>query len=374
MFLNDPPSTQADLKFTLLGFPVRVHPMFWFGTILLSINAPPKVAVMWVGAVFLCILAHELGHALVMRRYGFRPRIVLYAFGGLAIRDSGGQGRRLTHLNDIAISLAGPLAGFLLAALVFLAFRLSGYGEIELVPPFHWHVGLLPQVALADQPMLEYFINDVFFICVFWGLINLLPSIRWTAGRLPRTCGDVRAAQLPACVAVAVAVYGRIVDRLGPATGRLVRGDHVRLDRHGQPAGAAVDAAPLRAMIRIVGAVRSLSACFAALFFQELQETRRYSVAITEKTVQLQRSTQGVCEVVSTRCSEGSTWHEPPQSVVGFFQAAREQPFVVDVVIESRHEPFGRRSSPWPRRQLRRKSPRRLRPRRSRRRPPRPPP
>ena len=31
----------------------------------------------WIIAVFLSILVHELGHALAMRAYGFRPWIVL---------------------------------------------------------------------------------------------------------------------------------------------------------------------------------------------------------------------------------------------------------------------------------------------------------
>ena len=84
--------------------------------------------------VFVSILVHELGHALAFRRYGTASRIVLYHFGGLAIPEESPWGESQWRLsddrperNEIVISLAGPVAGFLLAAVVIGAVRLAGH-------------------------------------------------------------------------------------------------------------------------------------------------------------------------------------------------------------------------------------------------------
>jgi Zn-dependent protease len=69
----------------------------------------------WIAVVFVSLLVHELGHAVAFRRFGSGADIVLYAFYGLAIptHDVYGRGPR------ILIALAGPFAGFLLAAAVY---------------------------------------------------------------------------------------------------------------------------------------------------------------------------------------------------------------------------------------------------------------
>ena len=117
MLFNEPPPTPYDLNFHVLGFPVRVHPFFWAGSLLLGLgitNGDPLRMLIWIGAVFLSIVVHEMGHALAACRQGWQPRITLHAFGGLASY----QPTYHTPRVQVLISLAGPLAGFLLAALV----------------------------------------------------------------------------------------------------------------------------------------------------------------------------------------------------------------------------------------------------------------
>ena len=67
--LGEPPRTQWDLHFPLFGFPVRVHPFFWAVALLMGFRSSPRLIdlLLWVAAVFLAILVHELGHAIVMR-------------------------------------------------------------------------------------------------------------------------------------------------------------------------------------------------------------------------------------------------------------------------------------------------------------------
>ena len=87
VLLAEPPPSQGDFHFSLLGFPVRIHPFFWLTTVLLCMHGQvePIFFVTWVVAVLVCILLHELGHAVVMRAFGYDASIVLYSFGGLAI-------------------------------------------------------------------------------------------------------------------------------------------------------------------------------------------------------------------------------------------------------------------------------------------------
>ena len=140
MFLTEPPRSEYDLNFNFLGFHVRAHPFFFLVSLLFGRNlvwAPginTGVAVtMGVVVFFVSILVHELGHSLAHRRYGFSSRIVLYAMGGMAIPDSRGRNVRISHLQSIVISLAGPVAGFLLAiAFVFLGAMVVGHAPERL--------------------------------------------------------------------------------------------------------------------------------------------------------------------------------------------------------------------------------------------------
>ena len=87
-------------RFTLLGFPVSIHWMFWLTAALLSgqidnLSKPGALWQMgiWMAVVFLSVLWHELGHVIFQRKFGARPEIMLVAFGGLAV-PHGGQFNR----------------------------------------------------------------------------------------------------------------------------------------------------------------------------------------------------------------------------------------------------------------------------------------
>jgi len=174
VLIGDRPSTPYDLNFSLLGVPVRVHPMFWLVSAILGpYSGPPKYELMWVAVVFVSIIVHEMGHALAIRSYGWRPTILLYSFGGLAIYQPTHQDPR----KQIAISLAGPLAGFLLAALTILLARAMGY-------PIRFYFGepmglnfSFDFEKMRAQPNLDalMLIHQLLWVNIWWGAINLLP-------------------------------------------------------------------------------------------------------------------------------------------------------------------------------------------------------
>ena len=100
--------TPYDLRFPLFGVPVRITPMFWLVALLIGRERDLVPALLWVGAVLVSILVHEMGHAVTQRWFGGRPEIVLYAFGGFAAAP----GVRDTPWRNVLIALAGPFAGF----------------------------------------------------------------------------------------------------------------------------------------------------------------------------------------------------------------------------------------------------------------------
>src|SRR5262245_18507361 len=125
MLLNEPPPTAYDVNFRVGPVPVRIHPLYWLTTVFSGIHLKdPKQILLLALAVFISILVHELGHVFAFARYNIQSRVVLHAMGGLAIhyRGYGGWGRynpyggrSLAGWPNVFISLAGPLAGFLLA-------------------------------------------------------------------------------------------------------------------------------------------------------------------------------------------------------------------------------------------------------------------
>jgi stage IV sporulation protein FB len=184
LLLHEPTRTPYDLHFTLGGIPVRVHPFFWIVAVVLGAgeNTPLLDVVLWIAVVFVSILMHELGHSLAHRYFGWTSHIVLYSFGGVAVRD-GAYGHRVdTPQSRMAIYLAGPAAGFIFAAVIALILYLSRL-RIEF-----W---LLGRVDLGNgvpisNPNLEQFVRDLFFVNIFWGLVNLLPIYPLDGGQFTR--------------------------------------------------------------------------------------------------------------------------------------------------------------------------------------------
>jgi len=145
---------------------------------------------------FVSILIHELGHAIAFRYYGIPSRIVLYWMGGLAIPDSGSSfgnswsnARRgsLNSNQQIVVSLAGPIFGFLLAAALAGVVYLVG-GTIEIN-----NLNFIP----LPQPILDgtIFENSEPMFVLLWGgialniilnLFNLVPIYPLDGGQVAR--------------------------------------------------------------------------------------------------------------------------------------------------------------------------------------------
>jgi Zn-dependent protease len=149
--------------FRLGSIPIRVRGLFLFMAVVLGTRLQrPELIAIWVAIVFVSVLVHELGHALVGRAFGLEPQIELHGMGGTT---SWVNGREIGHARGIAISLAGPFAGFAIAAMIFAAER----------------VGLRPHHPLALLA-LELAVQ----INLWWGIFNLMPMLPLDGGNVMR--------------------------------------------------------------------------------------------------------------------------------------------------------------------------------------------
>jgi stage IV sporulation protein FB len=217
LLLGEPGRTPYDLSFSLGSIPVRVHPFFWLVGLLLGLQggARPAGVLLWMAALFVSILGHELGHALVMRAFGSRPWITLYGLGGLASchpAEAGWRGHATWR--QVAISAAGPGAGFLMAAALIGILYLSGHAPEFRSPRVTWWIVTTPTAFPHEH--LGRFLDAMLFLTILWGLVNLLPVYPLDGGQIarelmlaanPRT-GIVHSLGLSAAVALAVAIYG----------------------------------------------------------------------------------------------------------------------------------------------------------------------
>lgn len=115
-------------------------------------GAPLREALLWVPILFISVLIHELGHAATIGMLGLGSSLVtLGGFGGATYND---QPRK--PWQQLVISLAGPLAGFILAGLCWLLWVFTP--------------------ALASDPMLAVLFPYMIAANVYWGILNLIPA------------------------------------------------------------------------------------------------------------------------------------------------------------------------------------------------------
>lgn len=152
------------IRFTLFGFPISVHWMFWLMAALLGgaagANTPTQMTavLITVGVIFVSIVVHELGHAVAMRRFGDRVvEITLYTFGGFA-RGSSWRTRR----EDIIVCAAGPAFGALLCLAAWLL------------------LAILP----IENRWVLFVLSTFVWVNMFWTIFNLLPIYPMDGGRI----------------------------------------------------------------------------------------------------------------------------------------------------------------------------------------------
>lgn len=156
--------TEYDVRFELFGIPVRIHPFFWLTSAMLVWNRDnPSWVFIGILCVLISVLVHELGHAVMSRRYGYPSDIVLFIFGGYATAS------RFSTWKNVKVSAAGPGAGLVLFVLTYLLFRFLRANHPDMVSTGH---------------MMTYFLGQMLFMNLMWSIINLIPVLPLDGGRI----------------------------------------------------------------------------------------------------------------------------------------------------------------------------------------------
>ena len=135
---------------------ISIHPSFWVATALFGyfFSGSFFYAALFVFVACVSVLVHELGHASMALLYGLKPRVQLYALGGVTEVPM----TKMSLLQEFGFVMMGPLFGALFAGI---------FGAISIYSSS-------PNIVVT----LFYELN------VLWTVINLLPVHPLDGGRL----------------------------------------------------------------------------------------------------------------------------------------------------------------------------------------------
>lgn len=192
----------------VFGIPLYIHSTFFLlplYVLLKSQGAGLGSTLFSLGllfAVFVCVVLHELGHALMARHYGIPTRdITLYPIGGVARLERMSE----KPLQELAIALAGPAVNLviflILGPVSFLALAL---GLVKVDPE-------TVTVAYSGWPgMAATFALTLAVFNLMLMLFNLLPAFPMDGGRVFRSLlalcmNRLRATEIAASVGLIIA-------------------------------------------------------------------------------------------------------------------------------------------------------------------------
>jgi Zn-dependent protease/CBS domain-containing protein len=163
------------------GIDVYVHTTFfllvaWFGYQYWKLYGTVNAAfdgMVYIIALFSCVVLHEFGHALTARRYGIVTRdITLLPIGGIASME------RLPEdpLQEIKVALAGPAVNVVIAGLLWIWLNIN---SIEVTKE---------ELMTTGGP----FVFRLMVVNIFLVIFNLLPAFPMDGGRVLRAALAMR--------------------------------------------------------------------------------------------------------------------------------------------------------------------------------------
>ncbi len=158
------------------GIPVNIHATFLLIVAWIAINSWSHSQnaglvledIIFVLGIFICVVLHEFGHALMAQKYGIATRdITLYPIGGVA---------RLERMPDdprqeLAIALAGPAVNVVIATAIFCGMLLTGN----------------LQFAMGVEGAGASFWGRMMGVNILLVAFNMLPAFPMDGGRVVRS-------------------------------------------------------------------------------------------------------------------------------------------------------------------------------------------
>jgi Zn-dependent protease len=174
------------------GIDLFLHPTFLLVPLYLLLQGGSALSFVVVAGVFGCVVLHELGHALMARRYGIGTHdITLYPIGGVASLDrmprSAGP--------ELLIALAGPAVNVALAGVFWAGLEIFG------------------QVLYGNE--FGVLLYNLLWINVGLFVFNMLPVFPMDGGRVLRALlstwlGRYRATEIAAELGRGIAIVAGI--------------------------------------------------------------------------------------------------------------------------------------------------------------------
>jgi stage IV sporulation protein FB len=141
----------------------------------------PQQAFLWIPVILVSLLAHELAHAGTIGLLGLgTSHVILNGMGGVTINQ-----RTARPWQDLLISLAGPLASFGVAGVVFLSRQTNPFLVMLLNINILWgFFNLLPVAPLdggsAFRNLLRMFLDDRRAVGIAAG-VGMIAGVAFTA-------------------------------------------------------------------------------------------------------------------------------------------------------------------------------------------------
>jgi len=158
----------------ILGIEFRIHITFPLLLLFIYLSEAARGgveqglrAVLFVSAIFASVLIHEIGHALIARRYGKEAKsITLLPIGGIATMEEMPE----KPIQEITMALVGPFINLAIAGILYIFIGgWSGIGAPHLSPGSTYH-----------------FLTELINVNIILAVFNLIPAFPMDGGRVLR--------------------------------------------------------------------------------------------------------------------------------------------------------------------------------------------
>ena len=168
---------------TFSGIPVKIHWSFGLLLLYIAFDTTQTTGFKWLAilisigfvlSVFVCVILHEFGHALMARKFGVRTHdITMTPIGGIARLERMPEGKG----QEFWVAIAGPMVNFVIVGLIWCGFFLVEGIRLPLFSSTLWSV--------ENQPP-SYFII-LLLANGYLGVFNLIPAFPMDGGRMLRS-------------------------------------------------------------------------------------------------------------------------------------------------------------------------------------------
>jgi Zn-dependent protease/predicted transcriptional regulator len=162
-----------------LGIDVYIHWTFWILVLWIVLShigggeslGQALQGVLFILALFVCVVLHEFGHALTARRFGIATRdVTLYPIGGVSSLEKLPDDPR----QELLVAIAGPVVNLIIAGLLWVILNATGQ-------PFD-----LAKISGAKDVTEIPFLWGLFYANLMLPIFNLIPAFPMDGGRALR--------------------------------------------------------------------------------------------------------------------------------------------------------------------------------------------